>query len=330
MSAEVVRDEYPPCVGVCVNCLPDMSDIVIPGPGRADRRCDDPARGDFEVGNQAECAVAFTVVFDTLRLSSGFGRMRDVTSFQCLNARLLIVADHTGPRFVQFGRLLIYAADGPDFLIELLLISAVRIQPVPRFVRSHLSLSQKPSHTGRRYRLNDIPDHRLLSDILMSPAADRSVGVVENFAGDRHNVYDLFRREMGRSTRTRRISENFRNFFLILGGADFLLSLRILRTSQTRLGLLPSPAPFAHRLYVGFHLLRNLPLRRPFRMQKNNLTPLPQPFLIYGTTIHLFKDIPLPLRHGKCRLLPVFRHTSFEHFRRTACCRAFNEHLKPP
>ncbi len=57
MSAEVVRDEYPPCVGVCVNCLPDMSDIVIPGPGRADRRCDDPARGDFEVGNQAECAT---------------------------------------------------------------------------------------------------------------------------------------------------------------------------------------------------------------------------------------------------------------------------------
>ena len=57
MRTEVVRDEYPPCVGVCVNCLPDMSDIVIPGPGRADRRCDDPARGDFEVGNQAECAT---------------------------------------------------------------------------------------------------------------------------------------------------------------------------------------------------------------------------------------------------------------------------------
>lgn len=137
-----------------------MLDKIRFGAGVADRRGDDPAGRDLDVGDQCLGAVAKVFELLSFRLAGlhGTGGMKP---FQRLDAGFLVGADDMNAPLMEFRRLVIELAHGSDVHAEAAFVFYLVIQSVPGPMRFKVPLILKSARCWFRKSAPQCPGERL-------------------------------------------------------------------------------------------------------------------------------------------------------------------------
>lgn len=151
MGVELIAHEDPFPFGVNTDGLFDVLGEIHLGTGVANGWTEDLSRGYLKIGNERLCSVSNIFKFPSF-LEAGFGWLRWVESFQCLDAGHLVRTDDMGSLVVQGDSLCIGIANSVYLSIENLGLFIFGIEPITGSVGFKVCFFLKSApQTGARF-----------------------------------------------------------------------------------------------------------------------------------------------------------------------------------